>query len=225
MTVMPAISPTMPYSPTKDFLAVSMAGSFPLILVVNSAKPITSVKDLIEYGKKRPDEANYAGSGTMIQLASELFNLRSGSRFVHVPYKGSGDSINALLSGQVTMAMMDAAPATGPLKSGKLRGLAVTSAERLPAWPELPTMAEAGLSDMVITPWVGFFAPVGTPQPVVKRLQEEVRRVVQLPDVRSRLESLGITPVGAGTEEFTRIVASDLERFTGIAKAANIKAE
>jgi tripartite-type tricarboxylate transporter receptor subunit TctC len=225
MTVMPAISTSTPYSPTRDFLAVSMAGSFPLILVVNSARPIRSVKELIEYGKKQPDQANYAGSGTMIQLASELFNLRSGSRFVHVPYKGSGDSITALLSDQVTMAMMDAAPATGPLKSGKLRGLAVTSAERLPAWPDLPTMAEAGLSDMVITPWVGFFAPLGTPQPVVKRLQDEVKRVVQLPDVKSRLESLGITPTGTSSEEFTRIVASDLERFTAIAKAANIKAD
>lgn len=223
MTVMPAISTKVPYSSTRDFVAVSMAGSFPLILVVNSSKPITSVKELIEFGKARPNEANYAGSGTMIQLASELFNLRSGSRFVHIPYKGSGDSINALLSGQVTMAMMDAAPAAGPLKSGKLRGLAVTSAARLPAWPELPTMAEAGLSDMIITPWVGFFAPVGTPQPIVRRLQDEVVRVVKIPDVRERLEALGITPAGSTSEEFTRTVANDLERYSAIAKAANIK--
>jgi tripartite-type tricarboxylate transporter receptor subunit TctC len=225
MTVMPAISTKVPYSSTRDFVAVSMVGSFPLILVVNSSKPITSIKELIDFGKARPNEANYAGSGTMIQLASELFNLRSGSRFVHIPYKGSGDSINALLSGQVTMAMMDAAPATGPLKSGKLRGLAVTSAARLPAWPDLPTMAEAGLSDMVITPWVGFFLPAGTPQPVVRRLQEEVIKVVKIPDVRERLESLGITPTGTTSEEFTRTVASDLERFAAIAKAANIKVD
>lgn len=225
MTVMPAISTKVPYSPTRDFVGVSMVGSFPLILVVNSSKPIKSVKELVDYGKARPDDANYAGSGTMIQLASELFNLRSGSRFVHIPYKGSGDSITALLSGHVTMAMMDAAPATGPLKSGNLRGLAVTSASRLPAWPEIPTMAEAGLSDMVITPWVGFFLPVGTPQPIVRRLQEEVARVVNIPDVRARLESLGITPAGTSSEEFARTVAADLERYSAIAKAANISVD
>lgn len=225
MTVMPAVSSKIPYSAAGDFIAVSMVGSFPLILVVNSSKPIMSVQDLIEYGKKRPEEANYAGSGTMIQLASELFNMRSGSRFVHIPYKGSGDSINALLSNQVTMAMMDAAPATGPLKAGKLRGLAVTSAARLPAWPDIPTMAEAGLKDMVITPWVGLFAPAGTPKAVVTRLQQEVARVVNLPDVRSRLESLGITPAGTTSEDFTKTVAGDLERYSAIAKAANIRVD
>lgn len=225
MTVMPAVSSKIPYSPASDFVAVSMVGSFPLILVVNSSRPITSIKDLIEYGKKRPDDANYAGSGTMIQLASELFNLRSGSKFVHIPYKGSGDSINALLANHVTMAMMDAAPATGPLKAGKLRGLAVTSASRLSAWPDIPTMAEAGLSDMVITPWVGLFAPADTPKPVVTRLQKEVSRVVNLPDVRVRLESLGITPAGTTPEQFKSTVASDLERYSAIAKAANIRVD
>ena len=225
MTVVPSMTTKLPYSPTRDFAPVSMVGSFPLILVVNSSRPIRSVKELIDFAKSRPNEANYAGSGAMIQLASELFNLRSGSKFVHIPYKGSGDSITALLSDQVTMAMMDAAPATGPLKSGKLRGLAVTSSARLPAWPDLPTMAEAGISDMVITPWLGFFLPAGTPQPVVKRLQDEAIRVVKLPDVQARLESLGINPVGSTSEEFARTVAGDLARFTAIAKAANIKAE
>ena len=225
MTVVPSISTKLPYSPTRDFAPVSMIGSFPLILVVPSQKPIRSVQELVAFAKAKPADANYAGSGAMIQLASELFNLRSGSKFVHIPYKGSGDSINALMSDQVTMAMMDAAPATGPLKSGKLRGLAVTSAARMPAWPDLPTFAEAGISDMVITPWLGFFLPAGTPPAVVKKLQDEVVRVTRLPEVRERLDSLGITPIGSSAEEFGRTVASDIARFTAIAKAANIKAD
>ena len=225
MTVIPAISSTVPYSPVRDFLAVAMIGTFPLIVTVNASQPIRSVKELVEFAKARPSEANYAGSGAMIQLASELFNIRTESRFVHIPYKGSGDSIAALLSNHVMMAMMDAAPASGPLKSGKLRGLAVTSASRLASWPELPTMAEAGIPDMVITPWLGFFVPNRTPAAVVKRIGDEVARVVKLADVRERLGGLGINPENSTPEEFARRVASDLERFTAIAKAANVKAD
>ena len=225
ITVIPSISTSVPYSPLQDFAAVSMIGIFPLILIVNASQPIYSVKELVDFAKARPGQVNYAGSGAMIQLASELFNLRTGAQFVHIPYKGSGDSITALLSGQVTMAMMDAAPASGPLKSGKMRGLAVTSPARLQAWPDLPTMAEAGIADMVITPWLGFFVPTRTPAAVIARLRDETMRVVKLHDIRERLDTLGINPVGSTSEDFARTVSADLARFTAIAKAANIKAE
>ena len=144
MTVNPAIYSKLPYSPLRDFAQVSMIGDFPLILVVNSSLPVNSVKDLIDYAKARPSDVNYSASAAPFQLAAELFNQKTGTRFAHIPYKSSGDSVGAVMSGQVTITITDPPPAVGPLKGGKVKGLAVTSAKRDPAWPELPTLAEAG---------------------------------------------------------------------------------
>ena len=224
MTMNPATYSKLPYSPLRDFVPISIIGSFPLILVVNPAQPIRSVKELVEFAKARPNNVNYAASAAPFQLASELFNQKTGTRFAYIPYKGSGDSITAVMSDQVTMTITDPAPVVGPLKGGKVRGLAVTSAARHPAWPDLPTMVESGL-DIEVVIWTGFFLPAATPMPIVRRLQDEVARVVRLPDIRERLNTMVIDPVGNTSEEFGRIVASDIARWTAVAKAANIKAD
>src|SRR5204862_473085 len=130
MTMNPAIYSKLPYSPLRDFAQVSMIGDFPLILVVNSSLPVNSVKELIDYAKARPGEVNYSASSAPFQLAAELFNQKTGTRFAHIPYKSSGDSVGAVMSGQVTMTIMDPPPAIGPLKGGKVKGVAVTSAKR-----------------------------------------------------------------------------------------------
>jgi len=202
-----------------------MIGSFPLILVTNPSLPIHSVKELVEYAKTKPDQANYGASAAPFQLAAELLNQKSGTKFAYIPYKGSNESINAVMSGQVTMTISDPPPATGPLKGGRVRGLAVTSATRHPGWPELPTMAEAGFPDIEVMLWTGFFAPAGTPAAVVKRLQDEVARVVRLPDIRERLNGMGVNPAGNTSEEFRSIVAADIAKWTAVAKAANIRAD
>lgn len=224
-TINPAIYDKLPYSPTRDFVPISIVGTFPLILAVSASQPIKSVRELIEFAKTRPAQANYASSAAPFQLAAELFNIRTGTRFAHIPYKGSGDSVNAVVSGEVTMTISDTIPIAGPLRSGKLRALAITSASRHPGFPDIPTMAESGVTDMEITIFTGFAAPAGTPMPIVRRLQEEIARVVRLPDVRERLVALGIDPSTNTSEEYARLIQTDIARWTAVARSANIKAQ
>jgi len=225
MTMNPALYPKLPYSPLEDFAPISMIGDFPLILVVSASLPVRTVKELIAHAKARPDQANYAASAAPFQLASELFNQKAGTKFAFIPYKGSGDSVAAVVSGQVTMTIMDPPPAIGPLKSGKVRGLAVTSARRHPNWPQVPTLAEAGIPDFDIRLFTGFLAPAGTPPAIVNRLQREVARVVRLPEIRKRLAQMAIDPSGNTPGEFRAIIARDIKKWTAVAKAANIKAD
>ena len=225
MTMNPALYSKLPYDPLKDFAPISMIGDFPLILVVSASLPVNSVKELVAYAKSRPDQVNYAASAAPFQLAAELFNQKTGTKFVHIPYKSSGESVGAVMSGQVTMTIMDPPPAIGPLTGGKLRGLAVTGAARDPNWPEVPTLAEAGVPDVEIRLFTGFLAPAATPPAIVKRLQEEVARVVRLPEIRERLDQMAIVPSGNTPEEFRRIIARDIAKWTAVAKAANIKAD
>jgi len=225
MTMNPATYSKLPYSPLKDFAPISMICQFPLILAVGAKLPVGSVKELVEYARQRPTQVNYASSAAPFQMAAELFKQKTGTQFVHIPYKGSGDSIKAVIAGEATMTIIDPAPATGPIKGGQARAIAVTSAQRHPNWPDVPTMAEAGLPDLEIGLWTAFFAPAATPAPVVKRLQEEVARVVWLPEIRERLAAMSLDPVGGSSEELGRTVARDIERWTAVAKAANIKSD
>ena len=225
MTVNPAIYAKLPYSPLRDFVPISMIGTFPLIIMVNPSLPVKSFRELVEYGKARPNQVYYASASAAFQLAAELFNQKTGSRFVHVPYKSAAEILQAVVSAQVTMAVVDLPPMTGALKSGAVRALAVLAAKRHPSWPDLPSAAEAGLPDIEVTIFQGLFAPIGTPPSIVKRLQEEVARVVRLPDIRERLDNLGVDPSGSTSEEFGRLVASDLAKWTAVAKAGNIKAD
>jgi len=225
MTMNPAIYSKLSYEPLRDFAPISMIGDFPLILVVNASLPVKSVKELVAYAKARPDQVNYAASAAPFQLAAELFNQKTGTRFAHIPYKSSGDSVGAVMAGQVTMTIMDPPPAIGPLKGGKVKGLAVTSAKRDPSMPDLPTLAEAGGPDVEIRLFTGFLAPAATPSAIVKRLQQELARVVKLPEIKERLDQMAIVPSGNTPEEFRQIIARDIAKWTAVAKAANIKAD
>jgi tripartite-type tricarboxylate transporter receptor subunit TctC len=223
MTINPATYSKLPYHPQRDFAPISMICSFPLIVVVNANLPVKNLRDLVEYAKADPAKSNYASSAGVFQLTTELFKQKTGTRFEMIPYKGSGESIQAVIAGQVTMTIVDPAPAAGPLKAGTIRALAVTSAARHPTWPEVPTMAEAGVPDMEVPVWTAFFAPAKTPPAIVARLQKEVARVVHLPEIKQRFAAMGLVPVGSSSEELARVVARDLEKYTAVAKAANIK--
>jgi tripartite-type tricarboxylate transporter receptor subunit TctC len=223
MTINPATYSKLPYHPQRDFAPISMICSFPLIVVVSSSLPVKSIQDLVAYAKANPGKANYASSAGVFQVTTELFKQKTGTRFEMIPYKGSGESIQAVIAGQVTVTIVDPAPAAGPLKAGTLRALAVTSAQRHPTWPHVPTMAEAGVPDMEVPVWTAFFAPAKTPPAIVARLQKEVARVVQVPEVKERFAAMGLVPVGSTEAELARVVARDLEKYTAVAKAANIK--
>jgi tripartite-type tricarboxylate transporter receptor subunit TctC len=221
----PALYSKLPYSPLRDFAPISLIGSFPLILAVGQAHPAKSVAQLVEYAKANPDKANYGASAAPFQLAAELFKQKTGTAFQHIAYKGSNESVNAVATGEVTMTLADPPPVVGQFKAGRIRALAITTAAPHPSWPGVPTMREAGLTDMDIELWTGLLAPAGTPQPIIRRLHEEVLRVLKLPDVRERFASLGVDPVGSTPEEFAKVIAADIAKWTAVAKAANIKAD
>ena len=225
MTIVPATHAKIPYHPLRDFIPLSMIGQFPLLLIVNARSPIKTIQELVAFAKTNPNAANYGSGAAPFQMASELFNLRTGTKFTHIPYKGAGDAAKAVIANEVLMTIADPAPIAGAIKSGLIRPLAVTSAKRHPSWPDLPTMAESDIPGMEINIWTGLLVPTGTPAAIVKRLQDEIVRTVRLPDVKQRLEAMGVDPVGNTSEEYGRIIAADMERWSAVAKAANIKAE
>ena len=223
MTINPATYSKLPYSPTRDFAPISLICEFPLLVTVDARLPIRSVQELVAYARANPGKSNYASSAGIFQIATELFKQKTGTAIEMIPYKSSGESVQAVVGGQVMMTIVDPPPATGALKAGTLRGLAVTSSKRHPSWPDLPTMAEAGVPDMEVPVWTAFFAPAKTSPQIIARLQKEVARVVQTPEVRERFAQMGLQPVGGSSEELGRRVARDIEKWTAVARAANIK--
>jgi tripartite-type tricarboxylate transporter receptor subunit TctC len=223
MTINPATYSKLPYDPVRDFAPVSMICSFPLIVTVDPKLPVRNIKELIAYAKANPGKSNYASSAGIFQIATEMFKQRTGTAIEMVNYKSSGESVRAVMAGEVMMTIVDPPPATGPLKAGSLRGLAVTSAKRHPSWPDLPTLVEAGVPDMEVPVWTSFFAPAKTPAPIIARLQKEVARAVQTQEVKERFAQMGLEPVGSSSEDLGKRVASDIAKWTAVARAANIK--
>jgi tripartite-type tricarboxylate transporter receptor subunit TctC len=224
MAINPAVYARLPYDPLRDFVPVSELGSFPLILVVNASSPIRSVAELVAFAKAYPDKTNYASSSAAFQLVTELFKQKTGAPMQEIPYKGANDSVMAVISGQVTATIADAGPVSTQIRGGKVRALAVAAPSRTEDFPDVPTMKEAG-ADVDAVLWSGIFAPRQTPPAIVKKLEGEFMRIVRLPDVAARLKPLGILPVGNSSKEFAGILASDIARWTEVARAGNIKIE
>jgi tripartite-type tricarboxylate transporter receptor subunit TctC len=225
MSIAAATLPKLSYHPTKTFIPLSMIANFPLIMVVPVNNPAKTVKELVDWAKAHPDKANYAASAAPFQLAAELFKQKTGTNFQHIAYKGSNESVNAAATGEVTMTLADPPPVVGQYKAGRVRALAITTPERHPAWPGVPTMREMGFPELDIALWTGLLVPAGTPAAIIKRLNEEVVKALKQPEVRERIIALGIDPVGSTPEEFSRVIAADIAKWTAVAKAANIKAD
>ena len=224
MAVNPAVYTKLPYDPVKDFVPLSQLGSFPLILVVNASSPIKSVADLIAFAKANPERANYSSSSAAFQLVTELFKQKTGAPMQEIPYKGANDSVMAVISGQVTATIADAGPVSGQVKGGRVRALAVASAVRTEDFPDVPTMREAG-ADVDAVLWSGLFAPRRTPPGIVKKLETELMRIVREPEIIAKLRPLGIQPVGNSSAEFGQVLASDIARWTEVARAGHIRIE
>jgi tripartite-type tricarboxylate transporter receptor subunit TctC len=213
----------LPYSAQRDLTPISMLASFPLILVVNAAQPYSNVKALIAFMKANPDKANYGGSGPAFQFATELFKVKTDTKAEFIQYKSTSEVLTALIAGDILLALADTGPVHEAIAGGTLRALAVTSPSRLPSLPNVPTMAEVGLPDVEFQFWVGLFAPAGTPQSVVKKLEAEIIRVAALPEIAKRMASIQVTPVGSSGEDLATALATDLARWSAVGKAANIK--
>jgi tripartite-type tricarboxylate transporter receptor subunit TctC len=213
----------LPYSAQRDLTPISMLASFPLILVVNASQPYRTVQELVTYMKANPDKSNYGGSGPAFQFATELFKIKTDTKPEFIQYKSTSEVITALIAGDLLLALADTGPVHESIAGGRLRALAVTAPLRLPSLPDVPTMAEVGLPDLEIQFWVGLFAPTGTPQPVVKKLEAEIIRIAALPEIANRMVSIQVRPVGSSGEDFAKVLAADLARWSAVAKAADIK--
>jgi tripartite-type tricarboxylate transporter receptor subunit TctC len=224
ISINPAVYAKLPYDAVKDFVAVSELGSFPLIMVVNASSPIKTVAELVAYAKANPDKMNYASSSASFQLVTELFKQKTGAPMQVIPYKSANESVLAVISGQVTTTIADAGPVVSQVKAGTVRALAVAAPKRMEDLPDVPTLKEAG-ADVDAVLWSGVFLPKSTPPAIVRKLESELMRIAKLPDVIARLKPLGIEAIGNSSDEFAKILAADLARWSEVARASNIKIE
>ncbi len=225
MSVNPVLYAKLPYDSLKDFVPISMVGSFPLVLVVHPSVPANSVQELVAYAKANPGKLNYSSGSTAFQVASEMFKQMTGTDLRHIPYKGSAASITAVIAGDVQMTIVDTPPLVSQVKAGRVRALAVTSAKRASAMSELPTIAESGVPGYEMMLWIGVFAPAGTPRDVAAKLNAEVVRIVRLPDIREKLDAMGVEALGNTQEQMAEWIRREIARYAPVVKAANIKAE
>ena len=225
-TINPAVYRKLPYDALRDFTPVShIANSGGLVIVVHPSFAARSLEQLIEMARVSPGKINYAsaGFGNLTHVAGEMFQVMAGVKITHVPYKAAGPAVNDLLAGHIPL-MFGPSPVVMPMvQSGRLRPLAFTGPSRSPQLPSLPTVDEAGLKGYVASGWYGLYGPRGMPQPIVDRLNEAVRRVVQMPDTRERFAGLNLESVGSTPKEFAAFLKEDLQKYARIAKAAGIE--
>ena len=215
------------YDLYRDFDAISQLAQSPYILTVHPAVPAKSVKEFVAYAKANPSKLSYASTGnaSLGHLATELLANATGTRLTHVPYKGVGAAMTELLSGQIQIAFLSGGSVYGQVRSQKLRALAVASAARVKAAPDLPTMNEAGVPGYVVTQWHGLLAPRGVPRPIIDRLHREAVKAIQRPDVASRLAQDGTEGVASSPEQFAAFLKSERGQWGQAAKVANIRNE
>ena len=224
MSVNPVLYAKLPYDSLRDFVAISMVGSFPLVLVVHPSVPANSVQELVAYARANPGKLNYSSGSTAFQVASEMFKQMTGTDVRHIPYKGSAASITAVIAGDVQMTIVDTPPLVPQIKAGRVKALGVTSAKRSASMPEVPALAETVPGyEMVL--WIGVFAPAGTPGEVASKLNAEVVRIVKLPEVRATLEAMGVEPLGNTSAQMAEWIRRETAKYGPVVKAANIKAE
>ena len=215
------------YSLVRDFAPVTLLASTANIVVVHPSVPVHSVKALIALAKARPGQLDFAssGSGSQPHLAGELFNSLAGTKMLHIPYKGGGPAVVALVSGEAAVGFATMPSVVHHVKSGRLRGLAVTSAQRSPLVPDLPTVSESGVSGYEAGPWYGLLVPTGTPREAVSRLNAEMLKVVKLPDVKERMAAQGLTPLNSTPDEFGAYVRSEVEKWGKVVKAIGMRVD
>jgi tripartite-type tricarboxylate transporter receptor subunit TctC len=225
--IAPNLFKQLPYDPIKDFAAVSYVGYVPNVLAVHPSVQARSVKELVAFAKSKPGQMNYAssGNGSTQHLAGELFKQLTGTRIEHVPYKGSGDAIKDLLGGVVNMNFDTMPPVLPHIQSGKLRGLAISTPKRLAQLPNVPTFEEEGIRGFDVTNWYGVMAPAGTPREIVTKLNADINKAMQVPEVRARLEAVGTQLKEQSAADFEAFMKAEVAKYAKLIKDAGIKIE
>jgi tripartite-type tricarboxylate transporter receptor subunit TctC len=223
----PSLYAKMPYDHVKDFVPVILVAGVPNVLVVNPSLPVNSVAELIAYGKANPDKLNFAssGSGTSIHLSGELFMAMTGVRMTHVPYKGSAPALQDLAGGQVQLMFDNLPSSLALIKAGKLKALAVTSAARAGALPDVPTVAESGVPGFEASSWFGILAPTGTPAPIVAKIDVEVAKWLASPEAREKLLAQGANAAGGTPDDFAKHIAAETAKWAKVVKESGAKVD
>jgi len=224
-TINPAVYSKLTYNTQKDFEPIALTMSSPSVLVVNPNVPAKTASELVAWAKANPGKLTMAssGAGGSPHMAAELFKLRTGIEYLHVPYKGANPAMNDVLSGVVLGGFKTATAAIPQIKAGKVRALAVAAPQRLAQLPDVPTMAEAGFPDINVTSWNGIVAPAGTPKAIVDKLNAVVNEVLKNPEVVAQFEKRAAVPVGGSPAYFRAFIDRELKTWAGVAKAANVK--
>lgn len=227
MVINPHVFAKVPFDTLKDFAPVSKIGDAVLVIVTHPSVPAKNLQELVAYSRTQPGGLSYgsAGTGSTPHLAGEMLKQRTGAQFTHIPYKGGGQAMADVVGGTLPMLYTAVAGAYPFIQQGQVRAIAVSSASRLPSLPNVPTVAESGVPGFESSSWIGILAPARTPRPIVEQIQRALHDVVQSPDVRDRLASLGITAVGNTPDEFGAQIQADLARYADIVKTANIRAD
>lgn len=225
MVINPALYSKLPYATLKDFVPVARTAMQPLALLVNPNVPAKNLQEFMAYAKARPGQVNFgsAGNGGISHLVPEMFKSATGLFMVHIPYRGSAPAFTDLMAGQVQFMAESIPQAASYHKQGKVRALAVTSRERNPALPDVPTVIESGIKGFEVVGFYGFLAPAGTPKDVVNKLSDAFGQVLQMPEVRSRMVSQGADPAFLGADEFARFLAAEMPRWAEVVKKSGAK--
>jgi tripartite-type tricarboxylate transporter receptor subunit TctC len=227
IVIAPQLYPKLPYDTLRDLKPVTLVAEVPNVMVVHPSVPANTVKELIALAKAKPESLNFgsSGNGAPSHLAGEMFKSATGTRLVHVPYKGAGPAVNALMSGEIQVMFAPIVAVLPQVKAGRLRALGVTSAKRSAAAPDLPTLAESGLSGYEISSWFGLFVPASTPAAVVDKLFKDTSRVLKSPDVLERFAKEGAEPVGSTPADFNTYVRAEFVKYNKVIKDNGIKAD
>ncbi|MDP3311089.1 MAG: tripartite tricarboxylate transporter substrate-binding protein, partial [Polaromonas sp.] len=219
--------PALPYDPIRSFAPVAWVARVPNVLVVNPQVAARSVKELVTLAKSRPGQLNYGsgGNGSAANLATEYFKLQTGTSLLHIPYRGTAPAINDLIGGQIQVLFTGAPAVLSQIRNGQLRALAVSSPQRLPALPDLPTVAEAGYKDFEADQWYGVVAPVGTPREVISRLNTQINLSLNSPELKARLTSEGAVATPTTPEAFGKHIASEIARWKPVIQSGRVKTD
>ena len=225
MTIGTAIWDKIPYDIFKDFVPISLVADYPMLVLVNNSHPAKNIAELVAWLKANPDKANYPTPSPVFTLPIEHFKIKTGAPATAISYRSSNESITSLLSGQTAFAFVETPAAMPQVTTGNLRALAVTVPTRIPDLPNVPTLAEAGVAEVVAGTWFALMAPAGTPMPIVRKLEAASRQIGASDDFKARLKSLSGTSIGGSADELTAQMKAEVQRWSAVVKAANIKFE
>jgi len=227
LAISPSLYSKLNYDPVKDLAPISLVATVPNVMITNPSVEAKNLQEFIALARARPGAMNYGsgGAGTSNHLAGELFNIVTGAKLVHVPYKGVNLAMQSVLAGEIQLVFIGIPAALPHIKSGRLRALALVAPQRSPALPEVPTAGEAGLKDFEVTTWYGVMTPAGTPRPIVTRLNGELGKIMHTPDVKERLAGMATDPLTSTPEEFAAYLKQEIAKWGDVVRKANLKAD